>query len=108
MNRLYVAESAYSTTGLMADHRRRMTAADVAELAVELAVALGLRGGDAPGELATRLAEELRSAGSRSIVLAGETQPAEVHALCAVINHALGRLEMRLSFWIRAQPQPQG
>ena len=92
MNRLYVAESAYSTTGLMADHRRRMTAADVAELAVELAVALGLREGDAPGELATQLAEELRSAGSRSIVLAGETQPAEVHALCAVINHALGAI----------------
>lgn len=36
------------------------------------------------------LASELRQAGSRSLVLAGETQPPAVHALCAAINSALG------------------
>lgn len=92
MSRLYVAESSYSSTGLMADHRRRMTSASVSQLAVELAVALGLREGDSPGEFAVHLAAELQAAQGQCIVLAGETQPAEVHALCAVINQSLGAI----------------
>lgn len=92
MSRLYVAESTYSSTGLMADHRRRMTSADVSRLAVELAVALGLREGDTPGEFAVHLAAELQAAQGHCIVLAGETQPAEVHALCAIINQSLGAI----------------
>ncbi len=90
MSRLYVAESTYSVTGLMADHRRRMTSGLVSRLADQLATALGLRDGDHPDEFARILAADLQAAGGRSIVLAGETQPAEVHALCMVINHALG------------------
>ena len=53
MSRLYVAESTYSVTGLMADHRRRMTSGDISRLADRLATALGLHQGAAPDELLT-------------------------------------------------------
>ena len=90
LSRLYVAESAYSVTGSMADHRQRMPAREVSSLAEELAVALGIRDGEPPTALAQAMADDLRAAGSRGIVVAGESQPAEVHALVAVMNQALG------------------
>ena len=90
MSRLYVAESTYSVTGLMADHRQRMTSGQVSRLADRLATALGLREGEQPDDFARTMAAELQAAGGRGFVLAGETQPAEVHALCAVINRELG------------------
>jgi len=110
MSRLYVAESAYSSTGLMADHRRRMTSGRVSELAAELAVALGLRQGDSPGAFARQLAGELQAAQGSGIVLAGESQPAEVHALCAAINQALdaiGQTVDLLNTAAGAATQPQ-
>ena len=98
MSRLYVAESTYTSTGLMADHRRRMTSADISQLALDLAAALGLRSGESPSTFANELAAELQSAQGSSIVLAGESQPAEVHALCAVINQHLGAIGQTVEF----------
>ena len=82
----------------MADHRRRMTSADISQLALDLAAALGLRSGESPSTFANELAAELQSAQGSSIVLAGESQPAEVHALCAVINQHLGAIGQTVEF----------
>lgn len=98
ISRLYVIESTYTVTGGMADHRLRLRAGDIPAFAAALAAELGL------GELreagarfaghpyVVEIARDLRAAGARGVVLAGETQPPAVHALCAVINDLLGSL----------------
>lgn len=95
MSRLYAVESSYSVTGASADNRLRLRSSDISEFAAAIAVLLGVEGveGVGAGFIGHRYAEEivrdLRRAGSRGVVLAGETQPPEVHALCAAINNAL-------------------
>ena len=97
MSRLYAIESTYSLTGGMADHRLRLRASDVPQFAQALAARLGTGsvGNNNPfaeHPYAVEIARDLQEAGSRSIVLAGETQPPEVHALAMAINSALGSI----------------
>ncbi len=95
MSRLYVIESSYSITGSSADNRLRLRSSDIAEFAAAVAVHLQVDGVEGVGarfvdhEYAVQIARDLRRAGSSGVVLAGETQPPEVHALCAAINNAL-------------------
>ena len=98
MSRLYVIESNYSVTGSSADNRLRLRSSDIAEFAAAVAVHLQVDGVEGVGarfvdhEYAIQIARDLRRAGSSGVVLAGETQPAEVHALCAAINNALNNI----------------
>ena len=98
MSRLYVIESSYSVTGSSADNRLRLRSSDIAEFAAAVAVHLQVDGVEGVGarfvdhEYAVQIARDLRRAGSSGVVLAGETQPAEVHALCAAINNALNNI----------------
>ncbi len=77
MCRLYAIETAVSPTGVIADHRWAVRPSDV----VRIASALLHGGGDAPWIAA--VARDLRRAGPRGVVIAGERQPPEVHALAA-------------------------
>ncbi len=96
--RLYAFEPSYSTTGGMADHRSRVKPSQVGAVAARIASRLGvagaptaLLGGD--DELTRRVdaaAADLRAAGAGGLVVAGDGQPASVHALCAAINDAIG------------------
>jgi Fe-S-cluster-containing dehydrogenase component len=102
MNRLYVAEAAFTVTGGMADHRLRMRSSEVSgfarAVAAELAGAHGLAalaplGAPAEGDrarLVRAVAKDLARARGRSLVVAGAGQPPAVHALAAAINAALG------------------
>ncbi|BDG04470.1 TAT-variant-translocated molybdopterin oxidoreductase [Anaeromyxobacter oryzae] len=102
MNRLYVAESRFTVTGGMADHRLRMRSSDVlgfaravcAELASKHGVgALAPLGAPAQGpsaKAAAAVAADLARARGRSLVAAGARQPPAVHAIAAVMNAALG------------------
>jgi molybdopterin-containing oxidoreductase family iron-sulfur binding subunit len=107
MNRLYMVESAFSVTGSMADHRARLAPGQVARFARTLAALLAgehgvdLGGNDFPGgeglspraeKLARAAAKDLAAHRGRSAVLAGSSQPPEVHALVHVLNHALGNV----------------
>jgi MoCo/4Fe-4S cofactor protein with predicted Tat translocation signal len=106
LSRLYVAESAYTTTGTAADHRFRIKSSEIANVAFALAKALGVGAGS---DLATAVAgqqtaafekngkkwleivaKDLQSARGRSVVIAGPRQPAAVHAIVHAINDALG------------------
>ena len=96
-SRLYAVESAYTLTGGMADNRLRLRASDVPLFAQALAARFGAGspGGDNPftdHPYVVEIARDLRSAGGRGVVLAGETQPPEVHALAMAINSALGSI----------------
>jgi molybdopterin-containing oxidoreductase family iron-sulfur binding subunit len=98
MSRLYVAESTFSTTGGSADHRLSMKARRIRVLAAALAAELGV--GTAPDVSwsereqlhVQEMARDLREAGERGVVLAGESQPAEVHALAMALNQRLGSI----------------
>jgi molybdopterin-containing oxidoreductase family iron-sulfur binding subunit len=102
LNRLYVAEAGYSITGGSADHRFRMRSADVLGFARAVAGELAARHGlaalaplgapaqGAHAKAAAAVAADLARARGRSLVLAGATQPAPVHALAAAVNDALG------------------
>ncbi|HYD43319.1 MAG TPA: Fe-S-cluster-containing hydrogenase [Anaeromyxobacter sp.] len=119
MNRLYVAEPAYTVTGGMADHRFRMRAAEVVgfarAVAAELAARHGLAtlaplGGNAPAGLekaAAAVANDLARARGRSLVAAGPRQPAAVHALAAALNDALGNAGVTVRYRASALLDPE-
>ena len=96
MNRLYVVEPTPSVTGATADHRLPLRSSDVGLFTRALAAKIGLGG---TAELApaaqhwmdTVRAELQRHRGS-SLVIPGEHQPAEIHALAHAINAALGNV----------------
>jgi len=93
MSRFYAIESTMTPTGGLADHRLRMKASDIPHFAASVAAALG----EQVGTAGQRFAQDARvsafveaiaedAAAGNAIFLAGETQPAAVHALCARLN----------------------
>ncbi|MBS1149178.1 MAG: Molybdopterin oxidoreductase, iron-sulfur binding subunit, partial [Myxococcaceae bacterium] len=105
MNRLYVAEGVFSSTGANADHRVRVPSGQCGELLKALARELGAKHGLALGELAaavegaavpagaekfvTALAKDLATHKQASAILVGERQPPAVHALAYALNALL-------------------
>ena len=91
-NRLYVIEPAPSPTGSMADHHFVVRASDVEAVAWDLAAALGVSGATATGKLkeAAAIARDLQAHKGACVVIAGDRQPAAVHALAHAMNAALG------------------
>jgi MoCo/4Fe-4S cofactor protein with predicted Tat translocation signal len=98
MNRLHVAEPAVTITGAMADHRLACRAGRI--VALGKAVAEGAAFDRQPsmtldaGESAwvARVVADLKAHRERSLVIAGEAQPTEVHAIVHAINVQLGNL----------------
>lgn len=97
MNRLYVLEATPSMTGAMADHRWVADSSSIGVFALELAHALGIDTG-APPRLASgvsparqqALQADLLAHRGRCVVLAGESQPPQVHAIAHLLNDKLG------------------
>ena len=96
MNRLYVVEPTPSVTGSSADHRFPVRSSDIELFARALAGKLGIASGATmPGEAGKwvdTIAKDLQAQRGASIVVAGEYQPAAVHALAHAMNAALGNL----------------
>ena len=107
MNRLYVAETRYTPTGGMADHRLRIKPSEVGPFLRALGREIATLTGD--GALSTvveaafpqdalsvdpqwisECAKDLAQSKGRSLVVVGDQQPAAVHALGLAINKALG------------------
>jgi MoCo/4Fe-4S cofactor protein with predicted Tat translocation signal len=94
MNRFYVAEPTPTITGSNADHRVAVAARDVLPLAQTIASNLGIVAA-VPTKMDNKdwvaaVVADLKTNRGESIVIAGETQPPEVHALVGQINSALG------------------
>lgn len=105
MNRLWAVESGLSPTGMQADHRLAIRSVQVMALAaaLESAVAAGVGQGSAQGavdaaflkdakvaKFFSALVKDLLTAKGKSVVMVGDTQPPEVHALAHRLNHLLG------------------
>ena len=97
MNRLYVVESTPSSTGMKADHRLPMRAAEVEGFARQLASSASggsaevLASSDA-GKVFVAISKDLATHRGSSVVIAGDHQPPAVHALVHAINQALGNV----------------
>ncbi len=101
--RLYVAEPGHTVTGGTADHRVPMKASAVDSFARALAARVGIAGisGTAPAgaEAAVdAIAKDLAAHRGRSIVIAGDAQPAAVHAMAHAMNEALGNTGQTVSY----------
>jgi MoCo/4Fe-4S cofactor protein with predicted Tat translocation signal len=106
MNRLWVVESALTTTGSMADHRLPLASGSVGGFALALAAALAVVGIDVglppgtssalpagvPALWLAALVRDLDEHRGASLVVAGRDQPPAVHTLALAINVALGNL----------------
>ncbi|MDP3981471.1 MAG: TAT-variant-translocated molybdopterin oxidoreductase [Chlamydiota bacterium] len=100
MNRLYVAETAVSVTGSMADHRLALKSGQIARLAQMIAKELKLPGfQNASDTLDTHekawghaLVDDLKKHRGSSVIIAGPSQPPLVHMICHGINDALGNI----------------
>ncbi len=106
MNRLYAVEPVFSVTGSNADHRLRLPAQDIVRYARALASELVTAHGVQLGTVATAVhgaatdgipeawikavARDLASNAGRSLIVAGNRQPAALHALVHALNRALG------------------
>jgi MoCo/4Fe-4S cofactor protein with predicted Tat translocation signal len=110
MNRLYVVEPTPSVTGATADHRLALRASDVELFARALAGKLGLGGSASLPPAAEKwldaVTKDLQKHPRASLVVAGEQQPAEVHALAHAINAALGNVGTTLYYTEPVEANP--
>jgi molybdopterin-containing oxidoreductase family iron-sulfur binding subunit len=121
LSRLYVAEPRYSLTGGMADHRLRAKSQDIYALAAAIAARIGgpLASLAATATAKARLpaayekwvevvAADLQGHSGRCLVIAGERQPAAVHALAAAINAALNNTGSTVHYLPATTPEASG
>ncbi len=108
MNRLYAVEGVYSLTGAMADHRLRLESRQIATLLAALAARLGApgptsaAGAGAPGvdpRWLDALAKDLLANRGTALIVAGERQPAAVHAAVCALNSYLGNTGTTVSYY---------
>ena len=94
--RLYSIESSPTITGAAADHRLSVRASEVPALARSLAAAVDPRvatlGAPSSIQWLQAVASDLKKSAGRCVVLAGDSQPEEVHVLAHAMNEALGNV----------------
>src|SRR5262249_43199317 len=116
MNRLYVLESTPSITAAKADHRWALPAGKIAHVARIIAAAVGVgevkQGINEGSRLAVNslplaaLAKDLQHHQRKSLVIAGDEQPAEVHVLAHAMNHALDNIGETVTYTDPVEANP--
>ena len=89
-SRYYAVESTPTSTGAKSDHRLGLKASEIAPFVHNLAATLSAGGGTAASPFVSALAKDLLAAKGKSIVIAGDDQSPEVHAVVHYINQLLG------------------
>ncbi len=103
MNRVYAAEPSFSRLGTVADERLPVRASQIPQLVAALAAKLGVANvgsanANGSSKFIETLAADLKAHQGESVVLVGEDQPAETHALAWAINQKLGNLGRTVTF----------
>ncbi|HVJ26538.1 MAG TPA: TAT-variant-translocated molybdopterin oxidoreductase [Vicinamibacterales bacterium] len=128
MNRLYAIESTPTLTGAKADHRLSVKASEVESIARELNAAVGggaaASGGpgapdpstgsgsprvESRGDVAKwvgAIAKDLQAHRGRSLIVAGDYQPAGVHAVARAMNEALGNAGVTVTYAADVEANP--
>lgn len=114
-NRLYLAESAPSITGLLADHRLPARSAQIEHIARALAIAVGVQGvaagaalSEAESKWVAAAAKDLLEHRGANVVMVGESQPPVVHALGHAINIQLGNSGSTVFYITPVESDPSG
>src|SRR5947209_8805885 len=113
MNRLYAVESMLTNTGAMADHRLPLRSGDIKDFARAVAYGVGVKGVTPPaapskfpaGWIAA-LVRDLEAHRGSSIVIAGDTQPGEVHPLAHAMSQPLGNAGKKAFYTDPAEANP--
>jgi molybdopterin-containing oxidoreductase family iron-sulfur binding subunit len=133
MNRLYAIESMPTSTGARADHRLPARPSEVGAIARAIAAAAPVGSGGArqsgpgsatqsgPGSARLQpsgavspavqkwidaVAKDLQAHRGRSLVIAGDQQPAAVHALAHAMNQALGNVGKTVVYTAPVEAEP--
>ena len=110
MSRFYMVESTPTNTGGKADHRLPVRASDVESVARAIAAGLGVGSGTANPERArfvAALVKDLQAHKGAALVIAGDNQPAAVHALAHAMNQALGAVGNTVIYTDPVEGKPQ-
>ena len=106
MCRLYSVESQYTHTGGCADHRMSLPSSRIGSFARALSAAVGqaTKGAEVDSSLKYRdkllacMVQDLVDHEGESLIICGENQPPEVHALVHDLNSRLGNIGTTLMF----------
>ena len=105
MNRLYAVESTPTVTGSMADHRLPLGPIAIDAFAKVIASRLGIEFGETQPAYPSRhekwvagLVRDLQAHRGSSVVIAGDQQPAIVHALAHAMNWTLGNVGKTVAY----------
>jgi len=94
MSRLYVIESLFTLTGAGADHRLRVAAGQIGAIAAAINATVAGSAVSMPAgvdaQWISECAKDLAANKGSALVVAGQSQPLEVHLLAHAINSALG------------------
>jgi len=109
MNRLYVVEGSPTSTGASADHRLPLRSSEIEGFARAVAAGLGVAvEGGVDDTWVAPIVRDLRRAGAKALVIAGESQPPAVHALAHAMNEALGAVGTTVTYTAPAEAVPVG
>lgn len=103
MNRMYMVESGMTISGSSADERLPVKPSRVAHVLVAVAEQLGVDAGQADLEpreqpFVDLLVKDLNANKGASLLVVGDNQPADVHALAHAINEKLGNVGAAVSY----------
>jgi MoCo/4Fe-4S cofactor protein with predicted Tat translocation signal len=114
MNRLYCVETMPTSTGSRADHRLPLKPSEIHTFAAGLAALVNAPGaspdpvlpGGRMSRFAAAAAKDLREHRERSLVVAGDNQPAAVHAMAHGMNQALGNVGRTVVYTDPVEAEP--
>jgi Fe-S-cluster-containing dehydrogenase component len=113
MKRLYAVEATPTNTGAVADHRLRLRASEIESFARTLAQQLGIDvaagqpiSSALPATWIPALLRDLQRSAGASLVVAGDEQPAALHALVHAINQRLGNFDKTVYFTAPLEVNP--
>jgi molybdopterin-containing oxidoreductase family iron-sulfur binding subunit len=96
MSRLYAVESLFTLTGANADHRLRVPASSVGQIASAVLAVITGSSGSIPATVDVKwiseLAKDLIANRGNVLVVVGQRQPIEIHLLAQAINSTLGSI----------------
>ena len=98
MNRLYAIESTPTLTGAKADHRLALKASEIEAAARALSGSGGSFSNANAQKFLAAVTKDLQAHRGRSLVVAGEFQPAAVHHLAHQLNQSLGNVGVTVTY----------